>query len=100
MQVARGARREPRPDLHPALVGSTFDAETLRAPAQHPAREVRDLLKAGLAEEHGRLRRARARAANDDDWFFSTEDRLSLEERTQGNQHRTRHMPERAVDLV
>src|SRR5512132_4389703 len=51
-------------------VGAAFDREALRAPAQHAAGQVGDFLEAGLAEDHGRLRRAGAGAAHRDDGLF------------------------------
>jgi len=52
------------------LVCSAFHREALSPPAQHPAREVRDLPEPGLPQHHRRLRRARAGAADGHDWLF------------------------------
>src|SRR5262245_52026330 len=38
-----------------ALIGTAFHGEALRAPAQHAAGQVGDLLEAGLGEHVGRL---------------------------------------------
>src|SRR5438128_637814 len=48
-------------------VRSPFDRKALRAPAQHAAGEIGDLVEAGLAEDHRCLRRARTGAADGDD---------------------------------
>jgi hypothetical protein len=46
------------------LAAAAFDGVALGAPAQHPAGEIGDIGKTGLAQDHGGLRRAAAGAAH------------------------------------
>src|ERR1700752_266136 len=70
------------------------------APAQHPAGEIGDIAEAGLAQDHGGLRRAAAGAADRDDRAVARELAGALGKLPQRDQPCAANMPERAVELA
>src|SRR6185437_7706990 len=68
---ARSSRKIPAPQAVTAptacSVRAAFDAPALAAPAQHPARQVRDLAETRLLQDCRRMGRAAAGAADGDD---------------------------------
>src|SRR5258707_14969759 len=87
-------------DPGPELVGAALDREALGAPAQHAAGEIGDFIEAGLAEEHGGLRRARAGAAHRHHGFLLGHRSGALAQLAQRYQDGPGHVAERAVEFV
>src|SRR6516162_2150522 len=82
------------------LTAATFNGMAFGAPAQHPAGEIGDIGEAGLAQDHGGLRRAAAGPAHGDDRAVACQLTGAFGQLAERDQDRLANVSQRSPELI